>query len=334
MSSHSFRVIVDTDPGNGVPGADVDDGLALGLALRSPEVHLEAVTVVAGNVDVDRGVACALEVLAAGGAPHVPVHRGAARPLVQDPAAWRAQLDARRDAEDARALWSGLRTVPSGLAADPLPAAQALVDLVDARPGEVTVLAIGPLTNVATAMLLDPEWDRKVRQLVVMGGAFDVPNLLQELNFAYDPEATQIVLRGAAPMLIVPLDVTLRTFMRLDDVARLEAAGTPLAGYLALTARPWVRWLAERFGRDGCPLHDPLALAAMLDPAVVRTRTATVDMELQGAVTRGRVVAWDASDPEALSAGLRLPDSRPVTIADGVDQERFMRLLLDRLCRH
>jgi purine nucleosidase len=166
-----------------------------------------------------------------------------------------------------------------------------------------------------------------------MGGAFDVPNLLQELNFAYDPEATQIVLRSAAPMLIVPLDVTLRTFMRLDDVARLEAAGTPLAEYLARTARPWVKWLGERFGRDGCPLHDPLALAAVLDPEVVRTRTATVDMELHGAVTRGRVVAWDASDPEALSAGLHLPDSRPVTIADGVDHERFMSLLLDRLCR-
>ena len=323
-----MRVILDTDPGNGIPGADVDDGLALGRALRSPEVHREAITVGAGHVDGDSGVETALELLEAAGAPDVPVHRGAARPLVQDPAAGRAQLDARRDAEDARALWDGVERVPSSLVADAVPAAQALVDRVDERPGEITVLAVGPLTNIATAMLLDPEWADKVERLVVMGGAFDEPGILQELNFAYDPEATQIVLRSTAPMLIVPLDVTLRTFMRLDHVDELEAAGTPLADHLARTVRPWVRWLASRFGRDGCPLHDPLALAAMIDPSILTTRTANVDMELQGALTRGRVVAWDAEDPELLYAGLQLPDSRPVTIARGVDNERFIPLLL------
>ncbi|MDU0293973.1 nucleoside hydrolase, partial [Saccharothrix longispora] len=105
-----MRMILDTDPGNGVPGADVDDALAIGLALRSPEIELEAITVVAGNVAVDRGVRGALEVLEAAGATHVPVHAGASRPLVQDPAAWRARLDARRDEDAARRLW---RDVPT-----------------------------------------------------------------------------------------------------------------------------------------------------------------------------------------------------------------------------
>src|SRR5918998_4582728 len=100
-----MRLVLDCDPGNGVPGADIDDGLALGLALRSPEVQLEAVTVVAGNVPVERGVRCALEILDAAGATEVPVHAGASRPLIQDPAGWRAALDARRDDPRAQALW-------------------------------------------------------------------------------------------------------------------------------------------------------------------------------------------------------------------------------------
>lgn len=326
-----MRLIIDCDPGNGIPGADVDDGLALGLALRSPEVVLEAVTVVAGNVPVDRGVECALEVLDAAAAPPIPVHRGADRPLVSDPRHWRARLDRRRDDPAAQVLWPGGPPPGSGRRPSPVPAARALVDAVDAAPGEITVLAVGPLTNVATAMLLDPEWASKVRRLVLMGGAFDVPNVLHELNAAYDPEATHIVLSSAAPVLMVPLDVTLRTHLRLSDVDRLERAGTDLATYLGRTARPWVSWLAERFDRDGCPLHDPLAMAVLLDPDVVSTRNARVGIELTGALTRGRTVAWDPEDQELLDAGLHLPEVRPVAIADGVRNDRFLPLLLDRL---
>lgn len=323
-----MRMILDTDPGNGVPGADVDDGLAIGLALRSPEIELEAITVVAGNVSVDRGVRSALEVLQVAGATHVPVHRGAARPLMQDPTAWRKRLDGRRDEESARRHWQHVRTAGATVAADPTPAAQVLVDRVNERPGEITVLAIGPLTNIATAMMVDPEWSQKLKQLVIMGGAFDVRNVLHELNAAYDPEATHIVLNSGAPLLIVPLDVTTRTFMRLGDVDRLDAAGTPLATYLGHTARPWITWLAERFGEDGCALHDPLALAALLDPRVIGTRTAYVDVELRGRLTRGRMVAWD---DELLRGDLELPDIPPVMIADRVDNDLFMPLLLERL---
>jgi inosine-uridine nucleoside N-ribohydrolase len=323
-----MRIILDTDPGNGVAGADVDDALALALALRSPEIELEAITVVAGNVPVDRGVRSALETLEAAGVADVPVHRGAARPLLEDPTAWRAQLDGRRDERTAQQLWRTLRSRPVTLAPHRTPAAQALVERVNARPGEITVVAIGPLTNIATAMTIDPEWASKVARLVIMGGAFDLPNVLHELNAAYDPEATRVVLAGGAPILMVPLDVTTRTFLRLADVDRLDAVGTPLAAYLGQAVRPWITWLAERFGAGGCALHDPLALATLLDPEVVTTRTAAVDIELHGKLTRGRTVAWD---PTLLHGDLDLPDRRPVQIADDVDNDRFMPLLLDRL---
>jgi inosine-uridine nucleoside N-ribohydrolase len=328
-----MRVVLDCDPGNGVPGADIDDGLALGLALRSPELGLEAVTVVAGNVPVGRGVECALEILETADALSVPVHRGADRPLVADPRPWRTLLDARRDDPRARELWAGPEPARrlDGPEADPSPAAHALVDIVDRAPGEVTVVAVGPLTNIATAILIDPDWATKVQRLVMMGGAFEVPNVLQELNTSYDPEATHVVLSSSARVLMVPLDVTLQTRMRLDDVDRLDRAGTPLATYLGSTVRPWVVWLSERFGRDGCPLHDPLAVATLLDPDVVSTRSACLDIELAGRLTRGRTVAWDPAGEELEVAGMPLPDVRPVSVADGVHHERFLPLLLDRL---
>jgi inosine-uridine nucleoside N-ribohydrolase len=328
-----MRVIIDTDPGSGVAGADVDDALAIGLALRSPEIEVEALTVVGGNVPVDQGVECALAILEAAGAGDVPVYRGASRPLVQDPQQWRDRLNVRRDDPAAQRLWAGI-TPPTGyVGAQPTAAAQALVDRVNERPGEITVVAIGPLTNVATAMLIDPEWDRKVQRLVMMAGAFDMPNVLHELNAAFDPEATHIVMSSAAPALLVPLDVTTRTFMRIADVDRLDEAGTPLGTFLGRTTRPWVIWLADSSGLDGCPLHDPLALATVLDPTLVQTRVASVGVELHGALTRGRMVAWDPEDELILQAGLQLPTAvRPVSIATDVDNARFMHLLLDRLC--
>jgi inosine-uridine nucleoside N-ribohydrolase len=328
-----IRLIIDADPGNGVPGSDVDDALAIALALNSPEVELLAVTVVAGNVPVDQGVQGAVEVLGASAAARIPVHRGADRPLLADPRPWRRLLDRRRDDPHAQALWRDVLPAVTTRQPDPLAAAQALVELVDEHPGEVVVLAIGPLTNVAMAMLLDREWQHKVDRIVWMGGAFDLPDLLQELNAAYDPEATHVVMTSDAPLLVVPLDVTLGTYMRLDQVAMLEESASPLAQYLGRTVRPWVTWLASRFGRDGCPLHDPLAMAAILDPDVLETRTRAADIELAGRLTRGRTVAWDPTNDELMQVVVPLPPERPIEIARSVDNERFMPLLLERLTR-
>jgi inosine-uridine nucleoside N-ribohydrolase len=328
-----LRLIIDADPGNGIAGSDVDDALAIGLALNSPEVELLAVTVVAGNVPVDQGVQGALGLLEAAGASQVPVHRGADRPLLQDPRPWRRLLDIRRDDSTAQDLWRAVPPAATTLVRDPRAASEVLVRLVDAHPGEITVLAIGPLTNVATAMLLDPEWQHKVARVAWMGGAFELPDVLQELNAAYDPEATHLVMTSDAPLLIVPLDVTLRTYMHLDEVARLEAAGTPLAQYLGQSVRPWVTWLARRFGREGCPLHDPLAMAALLDPGVIETRSRAADIELAGRLTRGRTVAWDATNDELMQVIVPVPAERPIEIAHSVDNDRFMPLLLERLTR-
>lgn len=328
-----MRVVIDTDPGNGVSGADIDDSLAISLALRSPEIDLQALTVVGGNVPVELGVDGAFEVLDAAGASDIPVHRGAAQPLVQDPIHWRNRLDVRRDDPVARRLWAhSSPPLHQPERVDPTPAAHALVELVNAYPGEVTVVGIGPLTNIATAMLIDPEWDTKVCRIVLMSGAFDMPNVLHELNAAYDPEATHLVLSSSAPLTLIPLDVTTRTFLRLADLDRLDEHDSELARFLGRRCRPWVTWLAESFGSDGCALHDPLAVATILDPSIVTMRNAAVGVELHGTLTRGRMVAWDPDNAELLEAGLQLPTTvRRVDIATDVDNSRFMPLLLDRL---
>jgi inosine-uridine nucleoside N-ribohydrolase len=328
------RVVIDTDPGNGIPGADIDDALAIGFALRSPEITIEAITVVGGNVPVEVAADCAFEVLDAAGVSDVPVHRGAASPLIQDPADWRTRLNLRRDDPAAKALWTNVAPPRSQQhRLHPTAAAHALVELVDARPGEITVIGIGPHTNIATAMLIDPGWAAKVERLVLMCGAFDMPNVLHELNAAYDPEATHVVLSSVADVTLIPLDVTSKTFFRIADLHRLDSSGTALGEYLGRTCRPWVSWLAQDFGLDGCALHDPLALATVLDPTLVQTRSASVGVELHGSLTRGRIVAWDPDNGEILQAGLRLPTSvRPAGIVTEVDNSRFMPLLLDRIC--
>ncbi|MEV0385903.1 nucleoside hydrolase [Nonomuraea sp. NPDC050643] len=326
-----MRVIIDCDPGNTIPASDVDDGLALGLALAAPEVTLEAVTVVAGNTPRDVGVAVARDLLARAGADDVPVFPGAAAPLVEDPAPWRADLDRRRDTEQARDLWHGIATAPPVPVGEPVAAAE-IVRRVAAAPGEIHLVAVGPLTNVAQALALRPELASELASLTIMGGAFAVRGLLQELNFGYDPEAAHVVLTSGAPITLVPYDVTRLTSFTLADLDRLAGHG-PLADYLTETTRPWVRWVAEARGLPGCYLHDPLAVAVLLEPGLATRQRVRVDVELRGALTRARPIAWDASGQVQRATGLRLPDIEPIDVLDGVNNDRLVSYLVDTLVR-
>jgi inosine-uridine nucleoside N-ribohydrolase len=324
-----LKVILDCDPGNGFAGADIDDGLALGLILRSPELELLAVTVVAGNTPVDKGARAGLAVLEAAGVD-TPLYLGAERPLIEDPAPWRAHLDGRGRIEIALSLWTASDEPNPARKATPGGAADAIVRLVNAHPGEVTIIAVGPLTNVASAILLDPELPRKVARFVIMGGGFGVPNKPQELNFGYDPEAARIVVTAGAPTTLVPLDTTLKTALTLDENARLTASSDPLANMLGRTCDPWIKFVAATRKRTGCALHDPLAVAVILDPSLVTISSVPVDVELVGRLTRGRPVSWVVDDPSP-NAGLRLPRLKPIDVAVDVRNGPFVKLLIERL---
>jgi inosine-uridine nucleoside N-ribohydrolase len=326
-----MRIILDCDPGNGVPGSDVDDGLALGLILRSPEFELEAVSIVGGNTALEVGTLAGLAVLEAAGAA-VPLYQGAPRPLVEDHAPWRAHLDGRRGVEPAVSLYQGTPyPAPKGRPA-PGSGAEAIVRIVNAHPGEVTIAAVGPLTNVAEAILIDPELPRKVRQIAIMGGAFNMWHRPQELNVCYDPEAARIVVTCGAPVVMVPLDTTMRTAMLAEDIARLVASTDKLAHLLGVTCEPWLRWVGAVRNRTGFALHDPLAVAVLLERRFVSVERAHVDIELLGRLTRGRPVSWLPDDPLP-TCGLRLPEVPQIEIVTDVDNDAFKAFLMQRLLR-
>ncbi len=324
-----MRVIFDTDPGNGYPATDIDDGLALGLILNSPELTLEAVTIVGGNTPVELGQACALTMLELAGSS-VPVFRGSTRPILEDQTVWRRELDGRGKSSLAADLWQGIGPPRPSRRAEMELAANAIVRLANDKAGALTIIAVGPLTNIAVAMLLDPLLASKVERIIIMGGNFGVWHQLQELNFNYDPEAARIVLTSGARITLVPLDTTLKTFLTLAQNQRLSRSERPLTRFLGITSEPWIRWVAGRENRDGCALHDPLAVAALIDPSLVTLGRVRVDVELNGRLTRGRAVSW-AVDDTGLKEGLDLHALPPIEVATGVDNDRFVAFLLGRL---
>ena len=322
-------IILDTDPGIGTPGSDVDDGLAIALALLHPACDLLGLTIVAGNVAHEEGLPNALRLLEIAGRADVPVFAGATRPILRDPSAIRELMEARRR-QSVERFWDLPAFDPPTHVAAKSRAAEFIADTVRSRPGEIAVVAIGPCTNVATALLLDPEVAISVREIVVMGGAVGVPGLVTprvEFNAGYDPESLAIVLASGARVTLVPLDVTTRTHMTPGDLDRISAGGTPLHRFLAATSRPWLRFAMEVRGLPGFWLHDPLALAYALDPAILRLTPMHLAVDPGGELTAGQLLGY----PE--SARFLRPAPGPVNsrVALDLDEPRFMELFLTTL---
>jgi purine nucleosidase len=303
------RIILDTDLAMGAPGSDVDDGFALALAVADPRLRLELVTTVGGNTDVHTATHLSAELLALLGRADVPVAPGVAGPI--DPALRR-----------------------SGRDPVPLPgprAAEEMVARVMAAPGDLTIVAIGPLTNVALALLLEPRIATAVREIVVMGGAYleqtNVARMPGEFNFWCDPDAAQVVLASGAPLRLVGLDVTNRVRLTRADAAKLAE----VSEFGTLAAEHAEHWISlqrrvkpgEETEHDSCALHDPLAVAVVTRPDLVTWRDAHVAVETAGRVTRGVAIAdllmWD--DPPE-------PNCR---IATDVDAEAFGTLFAERM---
>ena len=322
------RLIVDCDPGNGVPGSDVDDGLALAFAIARPDrFRLEAITVVAGNTSMPTGYRVA-RTFADEFAPGVPVYPGAVAPLIEPAAPWRERQDSRERDPELIARW---RDVPAPTAYTPGPgerdAASALIAAAAESPGEITIAAVGPLTNIAHALQRRPEFAREVKRIVIMGGSFAVPNAPQEFNFGQDPEAASVVLSSGAPIVLVPLDVTIQTLLSYETLERWEGFGSRLSSYVSATARPWIPISAANWGVDGCLLHDPLALAWLADASVGSMTRMVVDVALSG-IARSRPIGWSPDRP-GLHVGIDLPQHPPIDVMTSVDNDRLVALLSD-----
>ncbi|TCW15223.1 inosine-uridine nucleoside N-ribohydrolase [Raoultella sp. BIGb0138] len=321
--NQSMRLIIDCDPGNGVPGANIDDGLALALAIAAPQITLEMITIVAGNTPVATGYAVAKDFVQQSGIA-VAVYRGAARALREDPQPWREKLDHGVDRFGLRQLWSDVPAPPACPEARPL-APEAIGEWICRHPGEITLVATGPLTNVAMALQLYPQMVQAVKNIVIMGGAFNVPGYIKDTNFGLDPEAAHAVLTCGAPIALVPMDVTTKTQMRHADLDRLAQRDNALSRYLAQTIRPWISYSMQTRNLPGCWIHDVLTIAWLLDPSLATTTEDYLDVSLEG-LTRGMTCRY-GREALRLDVGIPEPKGAMVKILQSIDNHQLLALI-------
>src|SRR6266567_2556690 len=312
-----MKVIIDCDPGNGVPGSNVDDGLAVALAIAARDrIELDAITIVAGNTTHRVGYAVAETMLAEFGVD-VPLYLGAELPLIEDPDRWRTHLDRGSD-PTVTELWrdsprpKGFRAAPSR------PAAQAIGELVTTYPGEVTIVAL--------ALRLYPGLANAIQRIVVMGGVFDVDGYLVDTNFGYDPEAAAAVMNSGAPITLVPMDVTTKTLLTHRDLDRLERIDNRLTRYIVPTLRPWVNYMDTTRTIGGMWTHDVVAVAVLLDPSIATSRRSSISVELAPGLSRGRTARWTPGILQS-RGDPTFTEPPPVDVLVDIDNERLLELM-------
>lgn len=307
------RILLDMDPG-------VDDAMAIVYLCRSPGVELLGLGSVHGNCEAQQAALNGKALLEAAACGHVPVAVGAAVPLVQplSTAAWVHGQDG----------LGGLSRAPQG-ALSPEHAAQQLCRLAQQHPGELEILATGPLTNLALALRLDPQLPGRVKQVMIMGGAYGREggniSAVAEANFGHDPEAAAIVLAADWPITVVGLDVTMSCTLELDHLKSLEQSSDPTSRWLSAILGHYVGVYKEIFSRTACPMHDPLAAAALLRPDLVAGQRWPVQIELGGQWTRGMMVCdrrahvYEKNNPHLVQVITEVD-------VDGVRQELLSRI--------
>jgi inosine-uridine nucleoside N-ribohydrolase len=276
-SAAAKKIIFDTDPGT-------DDALALMLALNSPELDVQAITVVPGNVTAKQGLDNALRMVSLANRCDIPVAAGAQHPLFQK------LITAQ--------FWHG----KNGLANIELPPSKCKVDshfgpdliiqLVHASPHEITLVPVGPLTNIALAIEMDPSIVPLVKEVIIMGGSISGGNVnaAAEANIYNDPEAAQVVFQAGWPLTMVGMDVGDKALLSQKYLDQLRQTHGPVNDFISAVAKFLVD-LAAQFGSPGTPMYDPLAVGVAIDATLVKAPAMQVDVETRGEFTRGETVA-------------------------------------------
>ncbi len=303
-------VILDVDPGH-------DDAVALMMACGSPGLDLLAVTTVAGNVSLEKTTRNALRVLSLVGHTHVPVAAGAAAPLCRP----------LRTAEDihGESGLDGPEIPEAGFEPHGRGAVELIADTLRASPEPVTLIPVGPLTNIATLLREHPELKEKIERVSLMGGSIGLGNTTPaaEFNIFVDPEAAREVFDSGLPVTMSGLDVTHQAGAGPAERERLRAAGgigAVVAGFLDFFAATY----EGVFGFDAPPLHDPVAVAAVLDPGLLETRPMRVDVECESELTRGETVC------DFYGVTGKPPNAR---VGVELDRDAFFELLYGALAR-
>ena len=320
LGAETTPIIFDTDfilpPG--------DDGMALLLALQSPELKILGVTTVAGNESMERATEDALWLLEKVGRSDVGVYRGADMPWVHEKSAF---------AEKEYGKWysnDSPQAPPGGFAkvrAKSQGAVEFIVRTVIEQPKEVTIIAIGPLTNIATAIRQDPSFAENVRELVIMGGAIAslpdgggniTPNA--EFNFWVDPEAARATLRSGIPIMLSPLNVSRKTSLTKEWYEKMIAVENPVTGLLRETMGPRFELEPERVWL----MHDPVAVGSLIDPSIVVTEELYVDVDATHGINYGTSVGGEEIWPYAEGA-------QRMKVQYDIDWPRFITMFVERM---
>jgi len=313
-----MKAILDVDTGT-------DDALALALAVKSPEIEVIGVTTVSGNVHVDKTSINSLRVLEFLGVEDVPVFRGAAKPLIKrlKTVEWVHGSDGLGD--------SGL-PMPKRRIEDK-PAPEFIVEtLRGSSRGEISMIATGPLTNLAIAFLYDPEIVEKLDKLIIMGGAFSVTpwghgNItpVSEFNIYTDPEAAKIVFESGAPITCVGLDVTTdpSALLRKEMYEELKRSRSRAAELAVRVLRRFMDFIGFAM------LHDPMAVALAIRPQLFEVKEYKVYVSLEEGILRGQTIADRRRFPE--EAEERAEEGGRIKVATKVDGQEFLRFFIDRI---
>jgi purine nucleosidase len=309
----THRIIIDTDPGQ-------DDAIAILLALASPEIEVLGITSVAGNVPLALTTKNALKVVELAGRPEVPVHAGAAAPLVRP-------LVTAEEVHGSTGL-DGPDLPEPALKPRDGHAVDFIVETLRREPaGTVTLCVLGPMTNIAMAFARAPEVVGRVARIVAMGGAWSeggntTPSA--EFNIYADPHAAHAVFRSGAPIVLHPLDVTHRTLTHARRVEGFRGLGTRPGTAVAEMMDFFERFDEAKYGTDGGPLHDPNVIAWLLRPEIYAGREVNVEVETGSELTMGQTVIdwWGTTDRP-----------RNATVIREVDDDAFFALLLERIGR-
>ena len=313
-----MKIIIDTDPG-------VDDAMAIFYALASPELEVIGLTTVFGNAHVDVCTGNAQRILDVAGRSDIPVAMGAGRPLAST---YRGPADYVHGV-------NGLADIPLAAPSRPphaLDAAHFIIEQVMAAPGEITLVPVGPLTNIALAMLLQPDLPKHLAGMVIMGGnAFVGGNAspAAEANIINDPEAADIVFGADCPIVMCGLDVTEATVMSSEQIASIAQINNPRA-QMAAAILPYYRdFHLSHGGPDGIHVHDSTCISYLIAPQHYRSVQHPIRVDTGHGVGRGKT--WPASR-HALTAS-DWAGRRAVTILTEVDAAAVVELELERLRR-
>ncbi|KAF8103984.1 hypothetical protein N665_0181s0007 [Sinapis alba] len=312
------KIIIDTDPG-------IDDAMAIFVALKSPEVDVIGLTTIYGNVYTTLATRNALHLLEVAGRTDIPVAEGTHKTIMNGTKLRIADFVHGKDG-----LGNQNFPPPKGKPIEKS-APEFLVEQAKLHPGEITVVALGPLTNIALAVQLDPEFSKNVGQIVLLGGAFAVNgnvNPASEANIFGDPEAADIVFTCGADVIAVGINVTHQVIMTADDRDKLASSNGKLAQYLCKILGVYYSYHLDAYEIEGVYLHDPTTILAAFLPSLFTYTEGVVRVQTNG-ITRGLTLLYN--NRKRFEEVNEWSDKPSVKVAVTVDAPAVLKLIMDRL---